>query len=75
MPARKWLAAGALLAAALSGCAIGPALRVSEAAPGTPRLLQQVAELAHAFHWSEREILDLPRDRRRRYSALLREAA
>lgn len=42
MPARKWLAAGALLAAALSGCAIGPALRVSEAAPGTPRLLQQV---------------------------------
>ena len=39
MPARKWLAAGALLAAALSGCAIGPALRVSEAAPGTPRLL------------------------------------
>lgn len=36
-------AAGVLLAAALSGCAIGPALRVSEAAPeATPRLLPHV---------------------------------
>ena len=32
-----------------------------------PRLLQQVADLAHAFHWSERDILALPAARRRYY--------
>lgn len=35
-------AGGLLLAAALSGCAIGPALRVSEAAPEAPLLLPHV---------------------------------
>jgi hypothetical protein len=32
-----------------------------------PRLLQQVADLANAFHWSERDILALPAARRRFY--------
>lgn len=36
-----------------------------------PRLLQQVAELAHAFHWSEREILAMPAARRRFYLAAI----
>ena len=35
------------------------------------RLIAQVAMLAGAFHWSEREILALPEARRRRYLALV----
>lgn len=42
MPARLRVAAGVLLAATLSGCAIGPALRVSETVPDAPLMLTQV---------------------------------
>jgi hypothetical protein len=42
MPAYPKTAAGLLLAALLSGCAIGPALRVSETVPDAPLLLTQV---------------------------------
>ena len=42
MPAHAKVAAGLLLAATLSGCAIGPALRVSETLPEAPLLLTQV---------------------------------
>jgi hypothetical protein len=35
------------------------------------RLLHEVAQLAHAFGWSEREILHMPSTRRRRYLELL----
>lgn len=42
MPASLRMAAGVVLAAALSGCAIGPALRVSDAAPDAPVLLAHV---------------------------------
>lgn len=43
MPAGMKVAAGVLLAVALSGCAIGPALRVADAVPDAPAvLLEQV---------------------------------
>ncbi|GAB3745769.1 PA2778 family cysteine peptidase [Lysobacter olei] len=42
MPVGIRAAAGVVLAVALSGCAIGPALRVSEAAPEGPLLLPNV---------------------------------
>lgn len=38
------------------------------------QLLREVHSLALYYHWSERDILSLQRDRRRRYLALLREA-
>jgi hypothetical protein len=38
------------------------------------QLLREVHALALYYHWSERDILSLERDRRRRYLALLREA-
>jgi len=39
------------------------------------RLLAEVARLAGAFHWSEREVLELPAWRRRRYLDLLAASA
>jgi hypothetical protein len=36
-------------------------------------LLDAVHQLARAYHWSEREILALPRERRRQYLARVRE--
>ncbi len=38
---------------------------------GESDLLQQVHEIASTYHWSQREILDLPADRRRRYLTLI----
>jgi hypothetical protein len=34
-------------------------------------LYEEVHHLAFHYHWSEREILDMPRAKRRRYLALL----
>lgn len=34
-----------------------------------PRLLEEVAELARVYHWSERDILEMPQSRRRFYLA------
>lgn len=41
----------------------------------TRSVFEDVHVLARGYGWSERQILDLPRSRRRRYTALLREAA
>lgn len=41
---------------------------------GPQSLLREIHQLASMYHWSEKEILDLPRERRRRYLALLEEA-
>lgn len=40
-------------------------------APGPGHLLEEIHSLAMAYHWSEEEILDLPRARRRHYLALI----
>ena len=37
----------------------------------TDALLQEIHQLASHYHWSEREILDLPRSRRQRYLDLI----
>jgi hypothetical protein len=39
---------------------------------GADRLLEDVHGLASTYHWSERDILELPRHRRRRYLAMTR---
>ncbi|CCQ90426.1 conserved hypothetical protein [Nitrospina gracilis 3/211] len=41
---------------------------------GRQGLLREVHRLASAYHWSERDIMEMPRDRRRRYLALVEEA-
>ncbi|MGP0628525.1 hypothetical protein ACTRW9_02335 [Nitrospina sp. 32_T5] len=41
---------------------------------GRHGLLREVHRLASAYHWSERDIMEMPRDRRRRYLALVEEA-
>lgn len=44
------------------------------ALPSAASLLREIHLLASAYHWSEREILDLPRFRRARYLALIEQA-
>lgn len=39
--------------------------------PGPEGLLEEIHSLALAYHWSEEQILDLPRARRRQYLALI----
>jgi hypothetical protein len=51
-----------------------PGFVVTELIWRTRSVFDDVHLLARGYGWSEREILDLPRSRRRRYSALLREA-
>jgi hypothetical protein len=46
---------------------------LSRARARQERLLDAVHQLARAYHWSEREILALPRERRRQYLARVRE--
>ncbi|MCF8721642.1 hypothetical protein [Nitrospina gracilis] len=41
---------------------------------GRNSLLREVHRLASAYHWSERDILQMPRDRRHRYLTLVEEA-
>jgi len=38
------------------------------------QLLREIHSLAFYYHWSEAEIMGLPRDRRRAYLGLLRDA-
>jgi hypothetical protein len=35
------------------------------------RLYEEVHHLAYHYHWAERDIMDLPRSKRRRYLGLL----
>lgn len=50
-----------------------PGFVVTELAWRTRSVFDEVHLLARGYGWSESQILDLPRDRRRRYAALLRE--
>lgn len=52
-----------------------PGFVVTELIWRTRSVFLDVHLLARGYGWNEREILDLPRSRRRRYAALLREAA
>jgi hypothetical protein len=44
---------------------------LAEVAATADRLLDEVHAIAWHYHWSESEILDLPRARRRRYLDLI----
>ena len=44
---------------------------LAEVAATADRLLDEVHAIAWHYHWSEADILDLPRDRRRRYLDLI----